>query len=181
LGPPLAAHDDGFLGTDFVHGPPKWGCSKRVRGASRAFWILSATSGLEFGSQACCACLRSPGFASPGTFPSQRFSRSQGFAPPNPFAAFFQTAATRRISALEKKEQAIGLSCPGSLPCRGLNQEGTHLLGRGARGGAPVWCTERRKEWGRPHMPRAFRGFRPSPTEVEGEVKRASGIAKTTA
>jgi hypothetical protein len=33
-------------------------------------------------ARACCQ-LRTPGFASPGTFPSQRFSRPQGFTPPN--------------------------------------------------------------------------------------------------
>jgi len=44
------------------------------------------------------ADLRAPGFASPGTFPSQRFSRSQGFAPPSPSTALFHAAATPRIS-----------------------------------------------------------------------------------
>jgi len=45
--------------------------------------------------------LRSPRFASPGTFPSQRFSRSQGFTPPHTLAALFHAAAIRRVSGTE--------------------------------------------------------------------------------
>lgn len=42
---------------------------------------------------------RTPGFASPGTFPSRCFSHPQGFAPPSPFTALFHAVAAHRISS----------------------------------------------------------------------------------
>jgi hypothetical protein len=46
---------------------------------------------------------RAPGFASPGTFPSRRFSHPQGFAPPSPFTALFHAATIHRISSTSLK------------------------------------------------------------------------------
>jgi len=45
--------------------------------------------------------LRTPGLASPGTFPSRCFPHPQGFAPPSLFAVLFHTAATFRISSTD--------------------------------------------------------------------------------
>jgi len=36
---------------------------------------------------------RTPGFASPGTFPSRRFARPQGFTPPKPAQAYFSNCS----------------------------------------------------------------------------------------
>lgn len=55
--------------------------------------------------------MRSPGFASPGTFPSQRFSRSQGFAPPHTVAALFHAAATHRVSGTETERYVQNTFC----------------------------------------------------------------------
>jgi len=68
------------------------GTSHGIFGSFQRLWQWSSVRAWPEGHS------RAPGFASPGTFPSRRFSRPQGFAPPQLLQPYFMRAAARRIS-----------------------------------------------------------------------------------
>jgi hypothetical protein len=85
-----------------------------------------------------CCQERARGFASPTTFPSQRFSRSQGFAPPSPSTCRFNQVATHGISFTGLKilpnrssaNRKFDVRCPWITKpkrCEGTRRQRSHV------------------------------------------------------
>lgn len=82
-----------------------WPSDVAPQGASHGFLgTFQRHMGRNTGTRRLLPGSRTPGFASPGTIPSQCFSHSQGLTPPNPIAAWFNAAATHRFSITGLKE-----------------------------------------------------------------------------
>jgi hypothetical protein len=174
FGSPLATHTDSYLVCPTQgHGASTRYKRRRHKGLSWHFRILSTTSRFRIRYATLLPVSRTPGFASPGTFPSRCFSHPQGFAPPNPFTALFHAATVHRISStsLEEMQDKSGALRQWLLPPHLRRAERTTRLATYPRlactlRGEPhkAWSRQKREQNTHTNVAKARRQ-RPSPED----------------